>query len=109
MTTDAQEQDMTDTTASFTPEPTANIPTQQSAPQGSMQITWDDLSDDRVVSRVAEMQAARQVPLVQSVGAPTEETPTGLVGLRRGSVVTMVIAGIVGAFATWGLVELLLK
>jgi hypothetical protein len=72
-------------------------------------IGWDDLADDAVDRRVQELRAAREVPLVQSVGSPTAQgAPAGVGALLRGSVITLAVAGLVGALLTWVLGEVVL-
>jgi hypothetical protein len=114
MTTSAQEHNMYERSPDLAVDASTPVsdlvPTQDgNGHRDRLEISWADLNDSSVTARVAEMQTARQIPLVQTVGAAADESPTGLAGLLRGSVVTLVIAGIVGAVATWGLVELLLK
>jgi hypothetical protein len=72
-------------------------------------IGWDELADDAVDRRVQELRAAREVPLVQTVGSPTPQGAAGGVGaLLRGSVMTLAVAGLLGALATWVLGEVFL-
>lgn len=73
-----------------------------------VEITWADLESPDVSARVEDMRAARQVPLVRTVGeAPP--TPSGLAAVLRGSVLTMTLAGLVGGVVAWALVEFVLR
>jgi len=72
-------------------------------------IGWDDLQDDAVDRRVQELRAAREVPLVQAVGTPTAPPSGGLGALLRGSVMSLALAGLVGALATWLLLEAVVR
>jgi len=88
------------------PEPASALPTGP-LPTGSapVQISWDDLNSDSVNARVELIRTAREVPLIQPVGAPVLTGASGPMGWLRGSVGALALAGLVGALVTWGLVE----
>jgi membrane associated rhomboid family serine protease len=74
-----------------------------------LDIGWDDLNNDAVTTRVEQMRAARQIPLVRPVGTPTDQASTGPWSWAHGSTATLALAGITGALPTWGLIELILR
>lgn len=76
---------------------------------GGINISWDDLSAPEVTQRVTEMQQAQAMPLTRSVGLPPAAQPTGPLSWLRGSAGALTLAGLVGAFVTWGLVELVVR
>ena len=86
------------------PDPAASTRPVPNGP-APVQISWDDLNNDSVNSRVELMRAAREIPLIQPVGAPAAPGASGPLGWLRGSVGSLALAGLVGALVTWGLVE----
>jgi hypothetical protein len=88
-----------------TREPTARTETDRA----TLNISWAELNEPTVTSRVDQMRAARQVPLVREVGAPGDATPTGPMAWLRGSVGALCLAGVIGAIVSWALVEVLVR
>jgi hypothetical protein len=74
-----------------------------------VQISWSDLNTDSVTARVGQIRAARQVPLIQEVGAPIAAGPSGALSWLRGSVGTLALAGLVGALLVWAIDETILQ
>jgi type IV secretory pathway VirB2 component (pilin) len=74
-----------------------------------LNISWAELNEPTVTSRVDQMRAARQVPLVREVGAPGDVAPTGPLAWLRGSVGALCLAGVIGAIISWALIEVVLR
>jgi hypothetical protein len=70
-----------------------------------LEITWEDLEQPDVSSRVQQMQQARQVPLVRTVGAPPP-AEAGIGALLRGSFFALTVAGLLGGLLAFALVEI---
>jgi hypothetical protein len=76
---------------------------------GRINISSADLDAPEVDARVAQLQAAREVPLVRAVGAPRQAGPAARGAWWRGSVPTLAVAGLLGGVAGWALAELIAR
>jgi hypothetical protein len=77
--------------------------------QVPLNISWAELNEATVTSRVDQMRAARQVPLIRAVGAPGDAAPAGPLAWLRGSVAGLCLAGVIGAVLSWALIEVILR
>lgn len=72
-----------------------------------IEVTWNDLGGQDVLAQEQRMRQAQAAPLVRQVGPPPVAPGAG--SWWRGNLAMLVLAGLIGGLAAWGIGEVLLS